>query len=249
MDPETVGRDFQEGTKYKHSRTQSDMVRGVAMPNPRKPVPRGTEVLALPDVDRGGEEPVSFLRLLESRRSRRTFSTDPIRPEDLSLLLWATQGILSTVDGHSLRTSPSAGARHPLETYLGVNHAQDLEPGLYRYLPFEHALARLTEDSGFGGKLAAACLGQSFLEGCGVVFGWTTVFERSRWKYQQRGYRYIYLDAGHVCQNLYLASEFLGLGCCAVGAFDDDAVNDLLGIDGVEEFVLYLAAVGKRAIR
>jgi SagB-type dehydrogenase family enzyme len=79
---------------------------------------------------------------------------------------------------------------------------------------------------------------------CAVSFIWTAVIQRSRWKYQQRAYRYIYLDAGHACQNLYLTCEALGLGCCAVAAFDDDAANKILDIDGKKEFVIYLATVG-----
>lgn len=246
MNPERVGREFQKGTKFVHLRTPSDLMRGVPAPDPRKPVPEGVDVLGLPQVDRSGVRKTPFLQLLEGRRSRREFTSDPISPEDLAVLLWASQGILSVVDGHSLRTAPSAGARHPLETYLGIHRVEGLEPGLYRYLPFEHAVALLSEDRGFGRRLAAACLGQDFLRTCAVAFIWTSVIQRSRWKYQDRAYRYIYLDAGHACQNLYLTAEYLGMGCCAVGAFDDDAVDQCLGVDGVEEFSIYLAAAGRR---
>jgi SagB-type dehydrogenase family enzyme len=246
MNPETVGREFQEGTKYQYVRVPSDMMRGKRMPNPRKPVPRGTEIIPLPKVKPAREADASLLRLLKLRRSRREFSSRPISQEDLSILLWGTQGVLEVVNGHSLRTAPSAGARHPLETYLAINHVKDLEAGLYRYLPFEHALAVLSIDPDFGHSLATACLEQEFLEEGAVSFIWTAVLQRSRWKYQERGYRYVYLDAGHVCQNLYLLTEHMKLGCCAVGAFDDDEVNRLIGVDGVEEFAIYLAGVGKR---
>jgi SagB-type dehydrogenase family enzyme len=125
-----------------------------------------------------------------------------------------------------------------------VNRVTDLDPGLCRYSPFGHRLVRLYDGSSIGDRLAAACLGQEMLRTSAVSFIWTAVVERGRWKYQQRAYRYIYLDAGHACQNLYLASEALGLGCCAVAAFDDDAVNWILDVDGRDEFAIYLATVG-----
>jgi len=246
MNPERVGRDFQEGTKFVYMRKPSDMELGAPVPDPKKPVPSKAKVFRLPDVDRIRGPEVSFVDLLAGRRSRREFRPEPLSMDELSVLLWATQGVLNVVDGHSLRTSPSAGARHPLETYLGIHRVEGLDSGLYRYLPFRHAVAALTKDPAFGANLAAACLDQDFLDTCAVAFVWTAVIQRSRWKYQERGYRYVYLDAGHVCQNLYLTCETLGLGCCAVGAFDDDAVNRLVGADGTEEFALYLAAVGKR---
>ncbi len=240
-----IGEDFQEYTKYQYFFSMSDMSRGIPVPQPEKPFPPGLPQIALPQVtpllDKAGSD---LFAIIKQRRSRRNYSNKPITLEQLSLLLWSTQGLQQAGYGYSLRTVPSAGARHPLETYLVINRVEHLQPGLYRYSPSRHEIVQLAEDSGMADQLTSACLGQDMFETCGVAFIWTAVIHRSRWKYQQRAYRYIYLDAGHVCQNLYLACEALKLGCCAVAAFDDDEVNQLLNIDGKEEFAIYLATVG-----
>lgn len=245
-DVEHIGEAFQEYTKYQHVRTPSDMVQGRPVPPFQLDPPEDAPMIDLPRDAAGGEVAETLWRLVRSRRSRRNFADDPLELAELSTLLWTTQGVLKVVDGHTLRTVPSAGARHPLETYLIVNRVASLQAGLYRYHPAEHQLMLLREEVQLGYQAAAACLQQKIVALCGVTFAWTAVIERARWKYQQRGYRYIYLDAGHVGQNLYLACEALGLSCCAIGAVDDDVMNRLLGVDGQEEFIIYLASVGKR---
>jgi len=248
IDPDTIGELFQEYTKYQHFRRPSDMVMGRPTPPVEKEiqVPAGSSLVRLPRDLAGDEQAQAFWRIAESRQSRRTFARSPLEIDELASLLWVTQGVLRMADGHTLRTVPSAGARHPLETYLIVNRVGSLPEGLYRYSPVGHHLVAIRQESGIGGRTAAACLDQTMMALSAVNFVWTSVIDRARWKYQQRAYRYAYLDAGHVCQNLYLACEALGLACCAVGAFDDDAMNQLIGVDGREEFVLYAAAVGRR---
>ncbi len=241
-----IGEAFQEFTKYQHGRSPSDMVLGRPVPPFQAEVPEGAVIHELPREAAGDASAERFWALVQQRRSRRNFADEPLLLSELSTLLWATQGVLKVIEGHTLRTVPSAGARHPLETYLIVNRVESLMPGLYRYQPVEHRLVELRQDDQLGVQAAAACLQQNIVALCGVTFAWTAVIERARWKYQQRGYRYIYLDAGHVGQNLYLACEVLGLSCCAIGAVDDDVMNRLLGVDGREEFIVYLASVGKR---
>jgi len=90
-----------------------------------------------------------------------------------------------------------------------------------------------------------ASLGQQFVLHAGVVFLWVAVPYRMTWRYSERGYRELHKDAGHICQNLYLAAEAVGCGVCAIAAYDDEAMAALLGIDGVEQFVIYLATAGK----
>jgi len=241
-----IGELFQEFTKYRHFTAPSLMVRGGPVPDAEKPVPSGATVLDLPAPPaRLPGKTGGFFDLLGARRSRRGYTAEPLSLQELATLLWSVQGVVESGRGFTLRTSPSAGARHPLDTYVLANRVADLPPGLYRYAPSGHRLI-LTEAAGdVAGRLAAACLGQEMLRTSAVSFVWTAVVGRGRWKYQQRAYRYIYLDAGHACQNLYLASEALGLGCCAVAAFDDDAVDGILGVDGREEFTIYLATVGR----
>jgi SagB-type dehydrogenase family enzyme len=149
-------------------------------------------------------------------------------------------------DVATFRTVPSAGARHAFETYLSIGNVEGLEQGLYRYLALEHSIVEEQQDENIMSKVAHACLDQPFVHNCGAVFIWVAVSERMAWRYGERGYRYLHLDAGHVCQNLYLASQAVKCGVCAVAAFKDDELNSLLGLDGDKHFVVYLAAVGKR---
>lgn len=241
-----IGEYFQEYTKYQYFSAPSEMSLGIAIPEPEKPIPAAARVIQLPDPAPSlPDRTKNLFDILKERRSRRDYRDQSITLEQLAILLWSIQGVIESGYGYSLRTAPSAGARHPLETYLNLNRVEGQTPGLYRYLPFRHQLACLSDDPQLSHRLAKACLGQNIFNTCAVSFLWTAVIQRSRWKYQQRAYRYIYLDAGHVCQNLYLACEALGLGCCAVAAFDDDAVNKILDVDGKEEFVIYLATVGR----
>jgi SagB-type dehydrogenase family enzyme len=157
--------------------------------------------------------------------------------------LWASTGIQRTEDGYAFRTSPSAGALYPIETYLVVNSVESLPKGVYHYSVKDHRLEELKEGD-FGRQAAASALDQGMCERASVVFIWTAIFQRSRWKYGQRAYRYVYLDAGHIAAHLSLAAVSLGLGSCQMAALYDDEVNSLIGVDGREESVLYMTALG-----
>lgn len=244
--PEDIGLAFMEGTKYKNQAGPADMAIGAVIPSPRFRHPWAQDPLPLPEPDLTLLDLKSFSEIVNERRSRRSYSSDPLSIMELSLLLYATQGVQEESDHYHLRTVPSAGARHALETYLCVNRIETLEPGLYHYLPFTHSLERLETEKNTAKALRSACLDQKLITDSAVSFVWTTVFYRCEWKYQQRGIRYIHLDAGHAGQNLYLACEAMDLGCCGIAAFDDDACNELLGIDGKKQFCLYMASVGKR---
>jgi SagB-type dehydrogenase family enzyme len=141
---------------------------------------------------------------------------------------------------------PSAGALYPIETYVVVNRVEGLSPGIYHFSVKKAQLVLITEGS-LGQDCSRAALGQAIIEGAACIFVWTAMVERSKWKYRERAYRYIYMDAGHIGQNLYLAATALGLGCCTVGAFFDEEVDQLIGIDGKSEISVYLGAVGRIA--
>ena len=126
-----------------------------------------------------------------------------------------------------------------------ASRVDGIEPGLYHYAPADHVLERVRSGT-FGGNLVAAALGQEFLGQAPVVLVLAATFQRLRWRYRERAYRYALLEAGHIGQNVYLAAEAAGLGACAVGAFFDDAVNGLLEVDGVGEAALILLPVGPR---
>jgi SagB-type dehydrogenase family enzyme len=144
----------------------------------------------------------------------------------------------------SRRTVPSAGARHPFETYLLVNRVEGLPPGLYRYLPLEHELCLVKQADGLAAAVDAACLEQYVLKSA-VTFLWTVLPARAEWRYAHLAHRVILIDAGHLAQNLYLACEAVGAGTCAIGAYEQETLDALLGVDGEDEFVIYLATVGR----
>lgn len=227
----SIGARFQEETKY---------LAGVS-PAPDRGVGRR---ISIPDPDFSMGAGKDLWRLLKERRSRREFEPEPLAPNEFSLLLWACQGVTRRVERFAFRAAPSAGALYPDDTYVVVNSVEGIEKGVYLYLPEDHSLEQI-EEGDFRGRTVRAGLGQEMLGRGAVAFIWSAVMERSLWKYRQRAYRYIYLDAGHICQNLYLACQALGLGCCGVAAFLDDAVNAIIGVDGMKETAIYMAAVGK----
>jgi SagB-type dehydrogenase family enzyme len=184
-------------------------------------------------------------KALQERRSIREYSSLPLSLKDLSNLLWAAQGITEKAFAPWYRTAPSAGALHPIDTYLIINRVEGMEPGIYFFDVVEFSLT-LKRAGDFSGPIAQAALNQEIAQAAAVVFVWVAVIRRSRQKYRQRAYRYIYLDCGHIAQNLYLAATAMGLGCCGIAAIFDDEVNDLVGVDGQEETAIYLATVGKR---
>ena len=310
--------------------SRTDQNRGFPPPPIQKSPAPGKEIIDLiPKEKLLNDFPIPLARAIDQRSSVRQFSDEPLILKELSFLLWATQGV-RTVMGNtvSLRTVPSAGARHSFETYLYIrnveihdgraegereeqkgrrgkewrhgeredqregrgeewrhgegeeqrkgrgeerrngegggkvgNHNTEkvgereaskarsrLKEGLYRYLPLTHqiVLERPEAGEGIGEKLAMAAFGQRFVMEGAVTFLWSTIPYRMEWRYGLAAHRVIALDAGHVCQNLYLACEAIGAGTCAIGAYDQEKVDAVLGLDGEEEFVLYLAPVGKK---
>ena len=227
---------------------ESDQQKKVPPPPLQQPYPEDAELidLVLPEEFSVGKKPL--IDVIRNRRSRRQFSDEPVTVEELSFLLWATQGVRKVSENkvNTLRTVPSAGARHPFETYLVINRVRGLHPGLYRYLPLNHKIYRLSRvDSEFLRKLTEAAQGQSFISRAAVVFVWTIVPYRAEWRYLIWAHKASALDAGHMCQNLYLACEAIDAGTCAVAAYDQKKMDTLLGVDGKEEFTIYMAPVGK----
>ena len=189
---------------------------------------------------------MSVIEAIRRRRSRRQYTADPLTLEELSFLLWATQGVSSYIrDGQTvLRTVPSAGARHPFETYLLINRVQGLTPGLYRYLSLEHKILCLSTEPGLAQKVHEASYEQYVLDSA-LVFIWTAVPYRTEWRYSLLAHKMIAQDSGHVCQNLYLACESIGAGTCALGAFNQKMMDAILSLDGDDEFTFYMAPVGR----
>lgn len=184
---------------------------------------------------------------IEQRRTLRRYAPDPLSITELTYLLWITQGVKEKVhEKHTLRTVPSAGARHAFETYLLINRVEGVQAGLYHYLALDHALLPLDNDPQIAQSITAACGDQQQILESAVTFIWVAIKERMYWRYGERGYRYLHLDAGHICQNLYLGAESLNCGVCAIAAFEDEDLNKSLNLDGEEKFVVYLASLGKK---
>ena len=242
----TIGRQFMKETMYRYLEP-SDQRKGLPQPPLELGYDEAQPIIELPAPADLPAYPRDLKALIENRRSARRYAEQALTLDELSFLLWCTQGVKETVDTHAtLRTVPSAGARHAFETTLLVNNVEGLAPGLYRFLALSHQLVQVKAEPGLADRMAQACLDQSHVKRSAVTFFWTAVPYRMTWRYGERGYRYLHLDAGHVCQNLYLAAEALGAGVCAIAAFEDEALNRLLEFDGEEQCVIYLATVGKR---
>ena len=236
----------------------TDQQMGLTRPDIQKPVPPGAQLLDLIPPDQFTVGETAVVDVIRDRKSHRSFTGEPLNIEELSFLLWATQGMRakSVEDGltYVWRNVPSGGNRHPMETYLSIHDVAGIETGLYRYLPVEHQLVLEKFDAALPELVKQGSRNQNsgtefepyyFIQEAAVVFIWTALPYRSEWRYHKAAAKLTALDAGHICQNLYIASGAIGAGTCAVGAFDQQKMNDLVEVDGEEEFVIYMAPVGK----
>lgn len=233
-----------------------DQQKGAPRPDIEKPIPEGAQLIDLVQVEDFTVGSVPVRQVIAKRRSHRWYNDEPLSMEELSFLLWATQGIrMVSPDGERYyRNVPSGGNRHPFETYISVHRVTGLASGLYRYLPLEHQLVLVRVDPQLPQEEREGSLNQSsmvdgepffFVERSAVTFIWTAIPYRTEWRYGPAAAKLVALDAGHVCQNLYVACGAIGAGTVAMGAFDEEAMNQVLGVDGEDEFTIYMAPVGK----
>jgi SagB-type dehydrogenase family enzyme len=250
-------------------KSETDQKKGVPAPSLQKPYPKSAKLIALvsPEDFTIGDMPL--IEAIRHRRSRRKFTEEPLTLEELSFLLWATQGITTSerfashakeyrqvmpteeravaFQRATFRTVPSGGARHPFETYLLINRVDKLQPGLYRYLPLDNKLCFLYSGAKLVEKVHEACYDQ-YVKDSAVTFIWTAIPYRTEWRYSMVSPKIIAQDSGHLCQNLYLACEAIGAGTCAIGAYDQKKMDRVLRVDGKDEFAIYVAPVGKRSL-
>lgn len=241
-----IGHEFMVETRYENLGITEQQAGG-----PQPPLEteyNGIETMIdLPMPEDIPEITIDFMAAIELRMSVRDYQQTPISLLELSYLLWCTQGVKQVLGNQgTLRTVPSAGGRHAFETYLLINRVEGVKPGLYRFLALEHKLAVVNLDENITEEITKACKGQKSIQNSAVTFLWSADAKRMTWRYGERGYRYLHLDAGHICQNLYLAAQVIGCGACAIAAFDDEKLNQVVGLDGQDNFVVYLATVGKR---
>lgn len=221
-----------------------DQKKGFPPPDLQKPPPPGAKIIDLEPLDTFSRSNMTVSEAIALRRSVREYADEPLTLSELSFLLWATQGIHEVSEDmtHSLRSVPSAGARHPFETYLIVKWIAGLKPGLYRYLALDHKLFFSCTIA----ELETRAIDDEWLiPGEAVIFIWTAVPYRTEWRYDILSHKMIAIEAGHICQNLYLASTSIGAGTCAIGAFPQDEIDNMISVDGVDEFSVYMATVGK----
>jgi SagB-type dehydrogenase family enzyme len=195
-------------------------------------------VVQLPDPETSGT--VSLEETLQSRRSVRSLDGDAMMSlEELSQVLWSAQGITS---GRRLRTAPSAGALYPFTLYLVAERVESVDPGIYIYDPSSSTL-ELHSEGEFLADVSSASLNQRWITGASVVVALVADYSVITNVYGDRGVMYTHMEAGHISQNIYLQCESLGLGTCAVGAFDEDELDVILGVPG-SDTTLYLMPVG-----
>jgi len=185
---------------------------------------------------------MTVAQAMQQRRSLRQYADRALTAEQLA---WVVSAATAITSGEGYRTAPSAGALYPLETYVVATRVDGLDPGVYHVDVRAQALEPVRSGS-VAGDLMVAGLGQDFLRQAPAGLVLTGLFQRSRWKYRERHYRYVCWEGGHVAQNVYLAAEAVGLGACMVGAFVDGMVNDLIRVDGRREAALGLITLGHR---
>jgi SagB-type dehydrogenase family enzyme len=184
---------------------------------------------------------VSVEEVLQERRSVRDFSSPDLTLEEVGQLLWAAQGVTHP-DGR--RTAPSAGPLYPLELVLVAGEVEGLEPGAFRYASRDHTLGML-QPGDLRPALVRASLGQEWMRGSGAIFVFAGVYRRTAKRYGERAFRYVVMEVGHAVENLHLQAVALGLGATVVGAFQDEVVRALLGLESDED-PLAVVPVGRR---
>lgn len=244
-------RSFLKSNFNEFKSIKTDKMKGINQPPTVKAYNSVSNIINLPKVSEAVVKRDNIYECIKERRSTRFYSDESMTLEELSYLLWSTQGITGTNNaGLTLRTVPCSGATHSFETYLLIMKVEGIESGIYRYLPVEHKLLFMFELEELDKKVDEITLEQPFVPNfakkAAVLFVWSTIPYRSEWKFDITAHKKILIDVGHVCQNLYLASESIGAGACAIGIYDQKMVDDLLKLDGDEEFAVYLAAVGKK---
>jgi len=251
MDEILRNRDFMKCPVMDDEELQSDEYKKIPHP-PLNKAATG-EVIELPAFE-GVVTRDAYTDLLDLRRSERVFSDTPLTGEQLAFLLWSAQGIQAFRGAHSqasLRPAPSGGARHPFEIYITVRNVEGLKPGLYHYLPLLHvgekrvAVEYLGFIPDYGSRVTDMLAGQKWGSLGPVVLFFTCVAYRAEWRYREAAHRVMLIDLGHAGQNVMLSACALGLGSCCIAAFDTALCDEVLGVDGTDEYTVYAIPVGK----
>ena len=239
---EDYGDNFQDKSKYERGSLPHHFLDWSNKPETYKIYDDAVFKIKLPSPEFKKQR--NFWEIIINRHSTRKFSSKPLKIEELNQLIFGMTGLTRIHPNFAFRTTPSAGGLYPIEVYPIISNVEDIKQGIYHYNIRDHELECLVEGD-FREDVTNACLGQKMAFNAAINFIWTAIIERSKWKYLQRCYRYIYLDCGHIAQNFYLIAEALGLGACTIGAIFDDEFNNLLKLDGINETVIYVGVVGR----
>ncbi|NLM06770.1 MAG: SagB/ThcOx family dehydrogenase [Tissierellia bacterium] len=211
--------------------------------------PKGTERIELPKDFESLKLEDNFYSLLDGRKSRRIYNEKSISLLELSFLLWASLGVKGR-RGKSyatLRTVPSGGARHGYESYVDAMKVDGLKSGVYHYLAEDHALEWVNDQT--SENRTASVSGQKWVGKAAALFYFTAVPYRFEWRYTIYAHKIALVDLGHIGENLYLAAEALKLGTCGIGAYGQEICDELLKVDGENEFTVYVQPVGRMTDR
>lgn len=226
---------------------EPDQRKDIPPPPLEKPYDSNVTLIDLVDSKDFKVGQIPLYDVITNRKSRRAFTDDSLSLEELSFLLWSTQGVRE-VDKNKVwtkRVVPSGGGRQPYETYLLVYRVEGLEVGVYRYLPIEHKLILVTRNLPDGEELLNEAWFQNFIGKSAVVFVWAAIPYKTEWRYSIISYKDILIEAGHICQNLYIACEAINAGTCAIAAYEQKVIDKLIQVDGIDEMTVYLSPVGK----
>ena len=247
-------RNFMKCPDFKIEMSETDQEKGMQQP-PLNNQPKG-DIIEISARFDSVQPCLSYTDLLDTRRSERFYDKNaPMSQDQLAFLLWSTQGI-QKIEGNNyaaLRPAPSGGARHSFETYFTVRNVEGLAPGLYHYLPLEHvgekcvSVEYLKEIGDYNNRISEMLAGQKWASSASIVIFISCVAYRAEWRYKALAHRVVLIDLGHVGQNLMLSACAMGLGSCCVAAYDQSLCDELLGLDGFEEYTVYACPVGKPA--
>jgi SagB-type dehydrogenase family enzyme len=238
---------FFDSEDYDEVVPESDEKKKVSPPLFQRPYPEDASLIDLVPPDKITIGKALFLDIVNNRKSRRKYTPDALTLEELSFLLWSTQGVKEVLKSGSgvKRTVPSAGAKSPFETYLVINRVEGLESGLYRYISFSHQLLFIKKIEDAEEKMGKLAYDQKFVGKAPVIFFWTAVPYRTEWRYTILSHKFIAIDLGIVCQSLYMACEAVNLGTVAIGYYEQNKLEKLFDLNTDEEFIVLLAPVGR----
>ena len=226
---------------------EPDQRKGKNPPPLEKPYDEDAELIDLVEPKDFQIGNIPLVDAIASRKSRRAFTNEPLTLEELSFLLWSTQGVRE-IDKNNVwtkRAVPSGGGRQPFETYLLVNNVKGLVRGVYRYLPIEHKLVIVCKELPDADDLMEKAWFQNFIGKSAVVFVWAAIPYKTEWRYSIISYKDILIEAGHICQNLYIACEAIDAGTCAIAAYEQKVLDELIQVNGKDEMTVYISPVGK----